>query len=313
MKTQIIGLLLVLFCNIFPINGQVEWQTKANRLISGQCKAVAYKGKIYVSTNNTGSNFIIEEYNPKTDTWLIKKAVSHIKNGGEYCIAATDAGIYIMGGYWNNAPSKKMEKYDVEKDTFLMLNDMPAGLDCATAASVNNNIFIIGGSPDNDILASNKVYAYNADNDNWTEKQGAPNSRREAQAEVIQDKIYLFGGFTQQGPKNSIDVYDPKTNSWAENNYNLMGNNKLLIGMGVAKNEIYFISGIINNNGVNTEELFKYNPESNSVIKVSDLFDLTWLMGRVSLHDSIYFIGGIKGEFPNGEKQNSTLLLRLAN
>lgn len=251
----------------------------------------------------------MEEYNPATNTWLLKKAVSHSKNGGEYCIAATDAGIFILGGYWNNIPSKTMEKYDVEKDTFILMNDMPVGLDCATAASVNNILYMMGGSPGNDVIASNKVYAYDAVNDQWSQKQSSPNSRREAQAEVIKGKIYLFGGFTQQGPKNTIDVYDPTTDSWVENKNNLMRNDQLLIGMGTAKDEIYFIAGTFNNNAVTTAEVLNYHPETNTVIKIANRTDLTWLMGRVSINDSIYFIGGIKGEFPNGAKQNATLLL----
>lgn len=61
MKTQLIALLLVLCCNVFTAYSQVEWKTKANRIIPGVCKAVTYKGKIYVSSINAASNFLMEE------------------------------------------------------------------------------------------------------------------------------------------------------------------------------------------------------------------------------------------------------------
>lgn len=309
MKTRISAFLLVVCCNVYTVYSQVEWKTKANKLIPGQCKAVTYKGKIYVSSLNAAGNFLIEEFNPATNTWMLKKGVSHSKNAGEYCMAATEAGVFILGGYWNNTPSKTMEKYDTEKDTFILMNDMPVGLDCATAASVNNTIYLMGGSPGNTNLASNKVYAYDAVNGQWSQKQFSPNGRREAQAEVIKGKIYLFGGFAQSGPKNTVDVYDPLTDSWVENKNSIMRNDQLLIGMGAANDELYFIGGTFSNNGVTSAELFNYRPATNTVIKIANRSDLTWLMGRVSLNDSIYFIGGIKGEFPNGPKQNATYLL----
>lgn len=307
MKTQFF-ILLLLVCGTFQaVNGQPEWKTKANRSLSGQCKAVVYKEKIYVSSINTENHFVIEEYNPSTDTWELKKAVSEITNFGEYSMASTDEGIFIMGGYLNNVPSNKMIKYDVEKDVFTTLDNMPTGLDCATAISVNNLIYVMCGSPDNNIQSSNKVYQYDPEKALWSEKQAAPVSRREAQAVVIQSKIYLFGGFGSTN-SNTMNIYDPVTDVWTTGK-NDVALNKYLITMGVLNDKIYLITGIFSNNAVISEELFMYDPVTDLAIKISDRTTLTWLMGTVSINDSIYIIGGIKGVFPTGEKQNSTLLL----
>jgi hypothetical protein len=104
---------------------------------------------------------------------------------------------------------------------------------------------------------------------------------------------------------NKMDVYDPVSDSWKLGESDLVDSNKNPLGMGMIQNEVYFLVM-----ATGAEELFKYNPESRSTVRLTDRSDLTWLMGTVSLNDSIYFIGGIKGDFPNGEQQNSTLILK---
>ena len=48
----------------------------------------------------------------------------------------------------------------------------------------------------------------------WTTRAAAPISRAEALRAVIDDKLYVFGGFSNElGPVKRSDVYDPATNT----------------------------------------------------------------------------------------------------
>jgi N-acetylneuraminic acid mutarotase len=283
---------------------------------------VTCKGKIYVASTNAGNRIVMEEYDPVRDTWRLKKAISHTVNGGEFCAAATEAGIFFMGGWTDTSLHKigkgislvNMEKYDIEKDTFIKLDNMPIGLDCAAAVSVNNMIYIMGGRARDTDPLSNKIYMYDPAKDVWTEKKASSHGRAEAHVVNIQGKIYLFGGYRNNPASNELmidnkmDVYDPVSDSWTLGDTDLVSPEKNPLGMGVIQNEIYFLV-----TGTGSEEVFKYDPVLRSTRRIAGRTDLTWLMGTVSLNDSIYFIGGIKGDFPNGERQNTTLLLRLPN
>ena len=313
-----IGLLLaVLFCTIHHVSGQVEWHRRTDKIISGACKAVVYKNKIYVTSTNADQRIVIEEYNPLNDTWVLKKAVSHTENAGEFCLVATPSGIFIIGGYRAGYSLNTVEKYDVDKDTFLLMQDMPIGLDCAVAVSMENLIYVIGGRSAIDSPLSDKVYTFDPVKATWIEKKPAPTARVESHAIVFNNKIYLFGGYVSSNNSgdidrcnNIIDEYDPVTDLWNAGELDYAPG-KTSIGMGVIKNKIYFVVADFGHAGPIAEQVFKYDPLSKTAARIADRSELTWLMGTASLKDSIYFIGGIKGEFPDGERQRATLILSL--
>jgi N-acetylneuraminic acid mutarotase len=315
MTKRIILWCIILSAGAHPVLSQVKWQARASRPIAGACKAVVYKNKIYIASTDTEQRIIIEEYNPEIDRWVSKKAKSHMENAGEFSLAATGPGIYIFGGYRDGASLDHMEKFNVENDTFIIMKNMPIGLDCATAVSMNNVIYIMGGrSADNSPL-SGRLFSYDPFLDSWEEKQSTAYGRVESHAVALNGKIYLFGGYISSDFSgnidkcdNRIDIYDPVSDSWNSGGIDFAPG-KTSIGMGVIRNMIYFVVADFGSTGPVTEEIFKYDPLSKSAVKTGDRAELTWLMGVVSLDDIIYFIGGIKGEFPTGERQNSTLML----
>jgi N-acetylneuraminic acid mutarotase len=322
MKAPFCMLMILLYFPVFPANSQVEWKTCANRIISGPCKAVTCKGKIYVASTNAGNRMVMEEYDPVSDTWTLKKAISRTINGGEFCAAATEAGIFFMGGWTDTSLLKigkgislvNMEKYDVEKDTFINLDNMPIGLDCAAAVSVNNMIYIMGGRAKDTDPLSDKMYMYDPAKAVWTEKHASSHGRAEAYGVNMDGKIYLFGGYRNNPVNNELmidnkmDVYDPSTDSWTLGDADLVEAEKNPLGMGAIQHNLYFLVM-----AKDSEEVYSYDPILRSTVKLAGRPDLTWLMGTVSLNDAIYLIGGIKGDFPYGERQSLTVLLRLAN
>jgi hypothetical protein len=49
----------------------------------------------------------------------------------------------------------------------------------------------------------------------WKKATPSPFARVESPTAVVDGKMYLFGGFTDDlGASNQVDVYDPATDSW---------------------------------------------------------------------------------------------------
>ena len=112
--------------------------------------------KIYVisGTSRAYSDNLIDLtqiYDPKTDTWSqgapIPYAIQQAAAGATTGIAAPKT-IYVMGGftsfYWS---TNKTQVYHPEKDTWSSGADMPTPLFNLGVASVNDQLYAIGGSP----------------------------------------------------------------------------------------------------------------------------------------------------------------------
>ena len=66
-----------------------------------------------------------------------------------------------------------------------------------------------GGSP------SSTVVKYYQDKDKWTCVKSMPTARLSAGVGVINDKIYLVGGYGKDGICKVVECYDVHTDSWS--------------------------------------------------------------------------------------------------
>src|SRR5271167_1161243 len=54
----------------------------------------------------------------------------------------------------------------------------------------------------------------------WKKAAPSPFARVESPAAVVNNKLYLFGGFTEElQASNQVDVYDPARDSWTRKKY----------------------------------------------------------------------------------------------
>jgi N-acetylneuraminic acid mutarotase len=91
-----------------------------------------------------------------------------------------------------------------------------------SSASVNNKIYLFGGSPSGDNQPPpGLVQEYDPAADKWTQKKNMPLPAHHLAAVGYAGKIYLFGGALQpqpggpnQFPANNAWEYDPSADSW---------------------------------------------------------------------------------------------------
>jgi N-acetylneuraminic acid mutarotase len=127
-------------------------------------------------------------------------------------LAVVNGKIYAIGGY-NGSHVNINEMYNPAANTWITKKSMPTLRSFATAV-FHNKIYCIGGAD-----GLNEVY--DPATDTWETKQPMPTPRSALSASVVNDKIYLIGGFVpssiglpQPERTNLNEMYDPVTDSW---------------------------------------------------------------------------------------------------
>src|SRR5215813_12109546 len=90
----------------------------------------------------------------------------------------------------------------------------------------------------------------------WTTLAPVPSVRQEISTAALDGKIYVIAGFNSSGGNtNTVDVYDPQTNTWASAAPLPIGTNHNAAA--VAGGKLYAFGGTSN-------RTFLYNPQLNS-------------------------------------------------
>ena len=145
-------------------------------------------------------------------------------------LAAIDSRIFAIGGdtrsgSWPYSGSLvgTNEVYDTENDTWSTRTPMPTPRSSFAIAAYHGKIYCFGGiSGINEVTMtiSNAVEAYNATANYWINKTAMPMARWGLQANVVDNKIYLIGGYAANATHKDIpstinEIYDPATDSYA--------------------------------------------------------------------------------------------------
>lgn len=168
--------------------------------------AVAFGDKIYVIGTSDYSQSILFEYSPNSDTWVTKAAFPF---KAFTSLVVANNRIYIIGGL---TEYDMVSEYDPQTGTMSAKTNIPASLSDAAIASVNNKIYVIGGS--NNGSLTNSVYAFDTVSGTWSTKASMPCVKNYFLAEAINGKIYTFGCRLGDDYISSIEEYDPASDTW---------------------------------------------------------------------------------------------------
>ena len=200
------------------------------RLLSG---TAVVDGKIYVvggysSIDRNGANTkmakVVEVYDPQTDTWNRKQEMSVSRFA--FGIGVVKKKIYVMGGvspFENPWRLDHMEVYDPTGDTWTERANMPTIRSGVEAAVVEDTLYVIAGSgwPHNGQGGPKltTIEAYHPRTNRWQKKPDMPILKTAFSTVVVDDEIYLIGGFEGVGFAKylaTVEVYDPEAERWDE-------------------------------------------------------------------------------------------------
>src|SRR5687768_226998 len=136
-------------------------------------------------------------------------------------VAAARVGrfVYVMGGFEQQTgdTTRATERYDIVRDTWKRVGDMPVGLNHAAAASYRGDVYLLGGyrarsSLDQETAA---LYRYDPQADRWSRQPPAPTARGALAVGVIGHRLYAVGGAnTRDGALTTLEIYDLRRRRW---------------------------------------------------------------------------------------------------
>ena len=134
-------------------------------------------------------------------------------------VAAARVGrfIYVMGGFESSGvTSKATERYDIRRDRWRRVADMPVALNHAAAVAHRGRVYVLGGYSSRTGLGNEvaTLYRYDPGRDRWRRLPSAPTARAALAAGVIRGRLYAAGGAAGGNALRALEIYDFERRRW---------------------------------------------------------------------------------------------------
>jgi len=240
--------------------------------------------------------------------WVSVAPMPTSRNG--LAAAAVNGKIYAIGGLAAGLAASftrvnAVEVYDPNSNSWSTAASMPTARDSLATAVVNGKIYAIGGF-DNGGQSVNTVEVYDPISNSWTTSSVTggtpgpvapmPTARWGLAAAAVNGQIYAIGGVDNGGQSvNTVEVYDPISNSW--NPPNPLGTPASMttvragLAVAVVNGKIYAIGGI-GTGGIILNTVEVYDPSTNSWSTAASMPTARWFLAAAAVNGKLYAIGG---------------------
>ncbi|MHC4330084.1 MAG: Kelch repeat-containing protein [Planctomycetota bacterium] len=231
----------------------------------------------------------------RADTWTQKADMPTPR--WAHAAGVVNGKIYVIGGltsetsFLNGKALAVVEEYDPVTDTWTRKADMPAarGYLGGSLPVVDGKIYLIGGGKS----AVAHVDIYDPVMDTWSRGADMPTPRNNVATVAWNDKIYAFGGLTgtlgSSAPTvNVTQVYDPRTDTWAE--AAPMPRGVWGHSANVVDDKIYVVGGASATNALRIVQV--YDPQTDMWTNATPIPKATRHFGASVLCGKIYVVGG---------------------
>jgi len=271
---------------------ELVWEEKATVSIArGVYDGVEYlNDKIYLVG---GRNFhdeinynTSERYNPINNTWETIASMSSERGG---IAAATFLNkLYAIGGRnSSNNYLSSVEIFDPSTDAWISGPSLPNPVAYASAIIGNGILYLVGGvnSSGNDL---DQILKLDADSGVWTALNQMPTAKHNFSSVWYKDRIWVIGGKNGETKLNTVESYDPVTNSW--NIETPILQNRLNPISWVNSDYIYVGGG---HNGSYLNSIEFYDPVTKQWSSAGNFPENKYVAGAVVLNDTVYVIAGL--------------------
>ncbi len=207
--------------------------------------------------NGHGYQNFAKRYDASTNSWLELASVPRQATVGS-SIAKSRKEIFLLGGMVVNkemefvidgaAVVDSMHVYDISQNSWAKSTNLPRGLVYASAAQLQENIYLTGGiylDDDEGESTLNKVWAYDMKAKVWLTKAPMNQRRFHHVLEAVDNRLFVTGGRmsinADDDNAKSIEMYDLLANQWTILLNNAYDNHAC--SSFVVSNKIYLVGG----------------------------------------------------------------------
>jgi len=166
-------------------------------------------GKIYAIGGESGPNTLDtnEMFDPATNKWITKASMLTAMSG--FAVAVHEDKIYAIGGV--------TQVYDTKSDKWSWAWPIPTSRSWHSASVVDGKIYVIGGSqmPTYGLVPLSVNEVYDPETGSWTSKTPLPVPVYGHASVVVNNKIYIISGITNNMISNLVQIYDSATDTWS--------------------------------------------------------------------------------------------------
>ncbi len=127
----------------------------------------------------------------------------------------------------------------------------------------------------------------------WTSGPAMPTAQLAPQVAVLENEIYVVGGYSNGSASADTQIYNPVTNAWSTGVPLPAATSNG--GAAVVKNILYVIGGSPASGAYSTNAVWAYSPKTNTWTAKADMPTPRYDLGVVVEKNIIYAIGGIGG------------------
>jgi len=222
-----------------------SWSTKIPMTTPRSGLGVAVvDGKIYAIGGSSASHFLraIERYDPVSNTWSTLAPMP--KGRTEFAVAALGGKIYVFAGVASclgddgsgacDFADTRTFEYDPVTDSWTEKASSPIRI-VQVAVAVGNKIYVAGGD-------SPAFYAYDPILDVFASKAPMVITRGTQPGHTaLNGRVYIMGGAPSSGFFDSMEEYNPSTNTWSF--MESMPTHRAGLGAAGANGKIFAIGG----------------------------------------------------------------------
>ena len=241
----------------------------------------------------------LEAYNPKTNTWAIKKPMPTPRR--HIGVGVLNGEMYVVGGENRTQALTNVEVYNPASNTWTTSAPLLVAQNSPAVAVDNGILYAIGGD-DGKGHFLNTVEAYNPTTNRWKTVAPLPMAESGMAATTVTGIVYAVGG--QNGVDLATnDAYDPGTNTWTVEPPMLVPTSYLgAVPFGAPYSSgtvrLWTVGGKSNGEALSTVE--NYEPATitwteNSTTMPTPRYGLATVVAIVHADPTLFAIGGYNG------------------
>ncbi|KAK0055342.1 heat shock protein 70 A1 [Biomphalaria pfeifferi] len=232
-----------------------------------------------------------ESFNPFTNQATQLPALPEAKRS--LGVAVVDKIIYAVGGATSTETSRSVHAFDIDKQQWLSRGQLCVARSSVVVAVAGGGVYALGGHGEHGVLSSSEKY--DIELNSWSLSEMLE-PRSMAAAAVVDNRLYLCGGYDGVEDLCSCHVFDTKNHQWSV--CASMNQARSMLGASALDGKVYVSGGCHQDQCLDSVECF--DPNSNLWTLIQPLTGPRRGMGFSTHGDTLYIAGGHDGKTLQG-------------